>query len=246
MPKDDLWSRIQRAASAGPDMRKPQYPGGYEPPAKGVAYARLIGYFEMGTHEEEYEGKRRDRAKVDLVFELSGPNHELRQLEDGTLVPIRVTVQETLSLDPYKSFFKLFAAMNYADKATHMAQLVGEAFLVEVFHKRSRDGSKVYANLKGPNGYNVTGPTVRDEITDKTMTIQVAPAITQCKAFLWDMNDREVWDSIYIAGEYAERRDEQTGEIIAPVRSKNVIQERIMRAKNWPELAARLGVSQAS
>jgi hypothetical protein len=231
---DDLWKRIQRAAKAGPDMRKPQYPGGYEPPAKGPARARLVGYFEMGTHEEEYEGQKRDRSKVDLVFELSGPNHEPRKLDSGELVPIRVTVQETLSLDPDKSFFGLFSAMNYAGKATHMAELLGEAFIVEVFHKRSRDRTRVYANLKGPNGYNITAPTVKDEITGKAKAIQVAPAITKLLLFSWANADKDDWDSIYIPGEYAERRDDQTGEIVSPAHSKNVIQEKIKKGRNWP------------
>lgn len=230
MPKD-IRLRIQRAAKAGPDMRKPQYPGGYEPPAKGPTHARLVGYFEMGMHEEEYEGKTRDRAKVDLVFELSGPNHEPRKLEDGTLVPIRITVQETLSLDPDRSFFRLFAAMNSAGKATHMAELLGEAFVVEVFHRKSMDGKKVYADLKGPNGYNVKGTTVKDEITGKTTVIQVAQAITELLLFAWATADKEEWDSIHIPGEWEAKKDGD--KIIAPARSKNVIQQKIMRAKNW-------------
>ncbi|CAJ2950661.1 Uncharacterised protein [Burkholderia pseudomallei] len=48
--------------------------------------ARFVGYFELGTHEEEFEGKKRDREKVDLVFELSGPNHEPIKAADGTLI----------------------------------------------------------------------------------------------------------------------------------------------------------------
>jgi hypothetical protein len=47
-------------------MRKPTHPSSYVPPATGIASARLVGYFELGAHEEEFEGKKRDREKVDL------------------------------------------------------------------------------------------------------------------------------------------------------------------------------------
>jgi hypothetical protein len=228
----DLKAKIAEAKKTGPNMTEAQTGGDYTPPAAGLARARFVGYFEMGQHEEEYEGKKRDRAKVDLIFELSGPNHEPRKLDDGTLVPIRVTVQETLSLSDKANFFKLFAAMNYAGKATHMAELLGDAYVVEVFHKKSKDGKKVYANLKGPNGYNIKGTTVQDPLTGKSVMLEVAPPITEIKAFIWDIADKEMWDSIHIAGEYAERKDDD-GKVIAPARSKNVIQEKIMKAKNW-------------
>lgn len=214
-------------------MNEAQSGGDYTPPAAGLARARFVGYFEMGVHEEEYEGQKRDRAKVDLVFELSGPNHEPRKLDDGTLVPIRVTVQETLSFNDKANFFKLFAAMNYAGKATHMAELLGDAFVVEVFHRKSKDGKKVYANLKGDNGYNIKGTTVQDPLTGKPVILEVVPAVTELKAFIWDIADKEMWDSIHIAGEYPERKDGD--KVISPARSKNVIQEKIMKAKNWKD-----------
>jgi hypothetical protein len=230
----DFWVRMRRATQGGPDMRIPVLETGYTPPALGIARARFIGYLELGTHEEEYEGRTRDREKVDLVFELSGPNHEPRKLEDGTLIPHRITVQETLSLEPWSNFFRLFADMNRAhgNTRTHMAELLGRAFLVEVFHRKSKDGKKVYANLKGPNGYNVKGTTVQDPISGKTVVVAVLAPITEIKYFIWDAADLEMWDSIYIPGEWEARKNEK-GEIISPARSKNVLQEKIRKAKNW-------------
>jgi hypothetical protein len=225
--------RLNRALRSAPDMGAAHVGGEYTPPAVGLARARLVGYFELGTHEEEFEGIKRDREKVDLVFELSGPNHEPRKLDDGTLVPIRITVQETLSLDAKSNFFKLFQAMNVLGDESHMAYLLGRPFIVEVFHKRSTDGKKVYANLKGPNGYNLCGTTIRDPRTGEEVVIEVAPAVTELKVFIWDGADMDMWDSIYIPGEYAERRDAQTGTVVSPARSKNVLQECIRKAKNW-------------
>lgn len=222
------------AAKHGPDMRVAEVGGDVGPAAEGIARARLIGYFEMGVHEEEFEGKPRDREKVALEFELSGPNHEPRKLDDGTLIPTRITVFETLSRNEKAHFYKLFAAMNYAGKATHMAELLGEPFIVEVFHRKSKDGKRVFANLRGPNGYNVRGTTVQDPLTGKPMLVPVDPPITEIKAFIWNIADKAMWDSIHIPGVYEEKKDAQ-GNVTSPAKSKNRLQEKIMQAKNWAE-----------
>lgn len=245
---EGLWSLILRGLSRLPDMRIPEYPGGYQPPADGLAFARLVGYFELGQHEEEnLEGERVLRDKVDLVFELSGPNHQPRMLDDDTLIPHRITVRETLSLDPWANFFNLFSMMNEAHGsfARHAVQMLNKAFIVEVFHRRSKDRKKVYAGLKGPNGYNVLGTSYKDEETGEVKTVEVPPAITELKAFIWELANKAMWDSIHIPGFYGEQKSDK-GEVIAPARSKNVLQERIMSARNWPELAAHLGVSPTS
>ncbi|MDN7932039.1 hypothetical protein QZM52_12185 [Burkholderia metallica] len=230
---DDIPKRIRRAVKDGrlPNMRDPRHR--YAPPAAGFAHARFVGYFELGTHEEEFEGKKRDREKVDLVFELSGPNHE-PTVRGGYAIPVRITAQETLDLSYGSSFSRLFDVMNAAhgDAATHMAELLGKAFIVQVFHIRSRDGMRVYATLKGPGGYNVRGTAIRDALTRLPVIVDVSPAITAIKAFIWDVADKEMWDSIYIPGEYPEQRDADDV-LIAPARSKNVIQEKIASAKNW-------------
>jgi len=218
---ENLRKIIAQAAKGGPDMRKARPSGHYRPPAEGLARARLVGYFEMGKHPEEF-GENKVVDKVDLVFELSGPNHEPRKLDDGTLIPIRITVQENLSFDGDGRFLELFAAMNYAGKASHMAELLGEPFIVEVFHRRSKDGKKTFPVLRDWTGYNV-----------KRITVEVQPAITELRAFIWDLADKDMWDSIFIAGEYEERKDDK-GVVTHPARTKNVLQERIRTAKNWP------------
>lgn len=227
-------------------MRNPLPSGGYTPPAMGTAFARFVGYFELGPHEEEFEGKKHEREKIWLIFELSGPNHEPTSNHDGSVIPHRITVMETLSMDPYSSFYKLFAAMNSECKATHMAELLGNPFIVEVFHNESKDGKQVYANLKGPNGYNVRGTTVQDPVSGQPVVIEVAPAITELKAFIWDIADKEMWDSIHIPGEWDARRDEKTGEVISQARSKNVIQEKIKSAKNWIGSPAQKAITSAA
>ncbi|MGK8202685.1 hypothetical protein ACRS8P_30340 [Burkholderia cenocepacia] len=231
---DDTAKRVAQAVEDGrlPNMRDPAIVG-YIPPAAGLARARFVGYFELGTHEEEFEGKKRDREKVDLVFELSGPNHE-PTVQGGRTIPVRITVQETLDMSYGASFYELFDAMDRAcgGGATHIAEMLGKPFIVEVFHRRSRDGKTVYANLHGPNGYNVKGTTVQATLSGQHIVVEVAPAITELKAFIWDIATAVDWYGIHIPGEYPERRGAD-GALIKPARSKNVIQEKIAAAKNW-------------
>lgn len=226
----------QHLHKSGLDMRKPACPGGYRPPLQGIAPARLVGYFELGIHEiNDYDrlGHRKDVALVDFVFELSGKGYEPRE---G--IPQRIAIQEALSLAPDARFLGLFAAMNHRGKAKHMAELLGRPFMVEVFHRKSTDGERIYATLKGShrtwpagNGYRISAAPEDD----------VDMPLTELKAFIWDMADKDMWDSIFIEGEYPEQRDAD-GKVVRAARSKNVIQEKIASAKSWPELKHRLNI----
>jgi hypothetical protein len=113
-----------------------------------------------------------------------------------------------------------------------MAELLGEPFIVEVFHRKSKDGKKVYANLKGPDGYNVKGTTVQDRLTGKPVVIDVARTVTELKYSIWAAADEEVWGSICMPGEWEEVKDAE-GNVIRVALSKKVIQNRIKQAKNW-------------
>lgn len=228
----DLKAKIAEAAKTGPNMTESQGGGDFTPPAQGIAQARFVGYFEIGEHEVDdfnNPGKKKVKALAQLVFELSGPNH------NGE----RIVIEEALSLGDRANFFKIFAMMNYAGTATHMAELLGEAFLVTVYHRKSKDGKKTYATLKGTNktepagnGYVITGPRYQDPISGKTVAIDVVAPTTEVKAFIWDIADKEMWDSIFIEGEYAERKDAE-GKVVAAARSKNVIQSKIAAALNF-------------
>ncbi|KGW64439.1 hypothetical protein Y039_1362 [Burkholderia pseudomallei MSHR1029] len=86
----------------------------------------------------------------------------------------------------------------------------------------------------GPVGYNVKGTTVQDTLTGKPVVIEVAPAITDVKGFIWGIATAADWYGIHIPDEYPERRDAD-GVLIRSARSKNVIQEKIAAAKNWAD-----------
>jgi hypothetical protein len=247
----DLAAEIEAAARTGDDMRVGKSGGGggdYVPPAKGLARARLVGYYEIGVHEVDElndagqkTGKKKDENQVKLVFELSGPKHEPKKLDDGTLIPHRLSVTMKKSNHVKAGFYKLFTMMNHDGAATHMVQLLGKPFLATVYHKKNAAG-KVFAGLKGNdktepvgNGFSITGPKVQDAETGEDKLIEVAEAITPLGLYLFDTTKKAMWDALYIPGEYPERKDEKTGEILSPARSKNVLQNLIRSAKNFDQ-----------
>lgn len=212
--------------------------GDYVPPKAGLTVATLIGYIEVGEQWHEVPGKPGWYSNdVQLVFELNGGANKAEEV-DGKLIAKRITVTEKLSSNEKANYLKIFQAMNYDGQATHGAQLVGKHFLVMV-HNTSKNG-KTYASLKGPNGYDIRAPFVEkgDPLDPDTLVRHpvAAPAratSSEDKVFLWDFASKEMWDALFIDGEYEARKDDKTGKEY-PAKSKNVIQNAIKGAKNFP------------
>lgn len=231
------------AAAVAPNMNEAQKGGGgdYTPPAEGIARARFVGYIETGIHERNVgPGKPPvQKPQVKLIFELSGPNHQPKVLDDGTKLPHRITVDENYSLNEKANFYKLFRRMNWKGTATHMSQLLGEAFLVTIKHKVSGEGDKkrVYANIRDDAGYTVQPPRYVDPLSNQTVEVPVDPPISALRLFVWNAPTellKPMWDSLFIDGEYPARTDDK-GNVTAPARTKNVLQEEIKAALNFKD-----------
>jgi len=229
----DVQAAIAAAAAKAPNMNEAVAGGGgeYEMPAAGMARCRLVGYFEIGKHSDEYEGKVKTRDKVQLVFELSGPKHQPREHE-GVKYPHRLTITESMSLNEKANFYKLFKRLNYKGEATHFAQLLGQDFICTVVHKATKDGKRKYPVLRDDAGYTIRPPFVPNPETGDDMRVTADPAITPIKLFLWDFPSKEMWDSIFIDGMYEEQKDDK-GVVTRPAKSKNVIQNTIKSAENY-------------
>lgn len=239
---DKIKAQAAKAVAEGVDMTQAKTGGGgdYTPPAEGPTRLRLVSYIEIGKQKDDFQGKPRNRDKAVLVFELSGPKHPPTVGEDGTKYPQRIEIEETLSLNEKANFFKLFTRMNYAGKAKHMAELLGEAFKGTVVHRKykKKDGSEgVAAELRNKQtGYTIEPP--RYEVVDENgptgefKVLPVDPPISPIKGFLWNYADKSDWDSIFIDGQYDERKNDK-GEVIAPARSKNKYQNKIKLAVNF-------------
>lgn len=224
----DILAMANAAAATGPNMTEAQNGGGgdYTPPAAGVALCRFVGYVELGKHTREIPGKPpKEENQVRLVFELHGPRHEPKKLDDGTLLPHRLSIDTNLSLNEKANFFKLFQRMNYEGKATHMSQLLGQPFLCTVVHEKSKsDPTKVFARLKDDSGYTIRPPRQEDALTGETKVIPVPPAISPLRLFIWNATPEfigKMWGSLFIDGEYE------------PGRTKNVLQDQIKKANNF-------------
>lgn len=225
----NLRAAIDAAKSKGPDMTQAQGGGGdFELPVEGFVRLRFVGYIETGKKETTWQGKKKVNDSADLVFELSGPKHQPRDV-DGTKYPQRVTERAKISFNEKSNFFKLFQAMNWEGKATHIAELLGQAYVGRIEHnKKTIDGKEfTFVNLRDIRKPFATNPETGDEYK-----LEVDAPLTELKLFLWDFATPEMWDALYIEGEYEEKKDDK-GNVIRPARSKNVIQEKIMKALNF-------------
>lgn len=238
----DFKKLAERAKESGIDQSKVSSGGDYEPPAAGPCRLRLVGYIELGMHMGEFQGKPKKNNKVSLVFEVSGPKHPPTVLDDGTKIPHRIEVTENLSMSDKARFSKLFAALNWKGGGQHCTEFLGEPYKGTIVHRtyKGRDGKDhVAADLfdKAKGAYTIEPP--RYEIVDpengptgEFAPLKVDPPTTPIKAFVWDLADMEQWQSIFIDGEYPERKDDK-GAVIAPAKSKNKFQLQIMSAVNF-------------
>ena len=235
---------INQAKATAVDMTVAQKGGGggeYTPPEAGPTLVRMVGYIELGKHESEYKGQKKTRPEVAMVFELLGKRHPPVEI-DGVKYPQRITIRESLSLNEKARFFKLFGIMNWQGKATHMAELLLAPFAATVVHREyvANGEKRVAAELydRAAGSYTVRPartPVIDQETGEETgeyRSIAVPAAIGSEQLFLWDSPDMDQWASIFIAGEYEERKDKD-GKVISPARSKNRWQETIKRALNF-------------
>jgi hypothetical protein len=234
----DFAKLAEQAVATGADhtVKTAGPSGDYKPPAEGPCRLRLVSYIELGKQKGSYMGVPRVKEEVVLTFELSGPNHAPADTDNGPM-PTRMDVKIPKSLNEKSAFSILFHRMNYKGTAKHFAQLLGQPFKGRVFHRKAKDGVKVFADLKSKDtGYAIEAPrfevTGEDGPTGEWRELVVAPAITPIKLFLWDLADMDQWNSIFIDGTYEEKKD-ATGKVTMAARSKNKFQNLIKSAANF-------------
>lgn len=238
----NLAATIEKAVAEGADQTVAKTGGGgMELPAEGPVNLRLVAYVELGKHEKSFQGRKKTQDQVTLTFELSGKNHPPIETDNGVF-PHRISITENLSLNEKARYFKLFQLLNYKGTAKHAASLLGEAYRGRVIHREyiGKDGkprkiAELYDKKLGT--YTITPPRVEavdedGEPTGEYREVKVAPALSDLRCFLWNYPDMEQWQSIFIDGEYEERKNE-AGEVVAPARSKNQFQLKIAAAVNY-------------
>jgi hypothetical protein len=208
-----------------------------ELPRAGVALFRLLSYVELGRHESKNPSHKPALGTM-LTFELSHPDHMIEI--NGKMVPSQISVRLNKGATNKSGYKKLFNVMNAAcgNKYNHFIQMIGSAFLGEIFHNESGEGDKkkVYANIDKDGAWSLKAPIQVDALTNTQTPIPVPELVGTPSAFLWenkttsDADYKELWDSIYIEGTRTNDKNEEV--------SKNWIQERIMENIEWEGSAA--------
>lgn len=236
----DKATLLAKAKATAPDMNKAVVggesgPSLHEMVPEGVARCRFVGYIEIGKQKQQYKGDPQPKIEdqVILAFEISGP--KVKPREDGKPHIIELRPMKK-SLNEKAKFFKIFQRLNYAGTATHIAELLGQGYLTTVYHRtyKGNDGKDHVAvdlNKKGEL-IELRPPRFEDPETGEIRSVAVDPAKGAERLFLWDHADLEQWASIFVEGEYPERKNE-AGEVTSKARSKNVVQAKIKAATNF-------------
>ncbi|APL99482.1 hypothetical protein FDH29_gp24 [Aquamicrobium phage P14] len=236
----DIQAAIALAAEQGDDLHDTSSGGGdYVPPAEGIAMVRFVGYIELGAHTVKgvKGAPDKDREKAKFIFELHGKNYPYREVE-GKQLPQTISFDLPISKNEKANYIKLFNQMNYERDINIKVfpQLLGRGFLARVVHDKwtpPGGGERIIAKLRDDNGFTIQAAVINDPVTGETRPVPVPPVLSQLRLFLWNFPSKPMWDSLYIPGEYEEEKDEK-GNVKREARSKNVYQDTIRKAKNFP------------
>jgi len=215
--------------------------------AAGATMARFTGYVETGKQPQpDFNGKPKPPAnEVRLTFDLltparvnqdgsQWPGHVREITVDGQKKMICDKLHLTLAikLNDRAGFTKLFKAMRYGrDNIKHMAQMIGEPFLMEIVHQKAKKSDRVYATIKKDGNWTISAPFVPDV---NNFGQQIPAPIPQVldnetfKLFLWDKPTPETWQMLFIDGTREITKDGQKVQV-----SKNFLQGAIMSAVNF-------------
>jgi len=213
------------AAAEIEDINEAQAGGEFTPLPEGPVRLRFSAYIELGKHEKEWKGVKKDVEKAILIFEVSGPKIEPR--EDGQ--PHLITIRLNKSTSEKAGYYKLFRKMNHTGKHKVFAQMLGEGFRGKLRHNIVGEGAdkRTYVNLTDEDGsYQIAAPYYNDEETGERKDVTIPPMIGPERCFIWAFPDKEQWDSLFIDGEWEAKEGK-------PARPKNVYQTQIKEAKNW-------------
>jgi hypothetical protein len=233
-------AELANLAAETEDQTETQTAGEYERevPATGAHVARFVEYIETGKHKQKpFQGKAKpDAEEVRITFELLHPKKSIIEYEHDGVKKVRgqlISIKVTKSLSDKASFKKLFNAMTYGrDGIKHMAQMLGEPFLVHVVRNVSKDaaGKEVtYANLNKDGVFLIGAPQHVDPMTEVVTKLPVREPIAPVRIFLWNNPTKETWDSLFIDGTRTVKNADGT----ETEQSKNWLQEKIMSATDF-------------
>lgn len=156
----------------------------------GTHVARVYGFLNMGTRVQEYQGKLKDYPDTLISFTLELPNEmnefEIENKDTGekekVSKPFVISREFTLSMgrkSNLRPFVEGIIGTSLTDEEAgnfDIETLVGMTCQATVAHKKSKDGTKTYANLISVaplmKGIDVPDPINEPRIQDvKTMEL---------------------------------------------------------------------------
>lgn len=112
-----------------------------------------VGLIDLGTHKREFQGQIKYIRLIRLMFET--PNKRAVFTESKGEQPFLLTKDYTLSLGEMANLRKDLESwrgkkLTQAEIETYdLKNLLNKTCLVNVIHNPSKDGSRVYVNIKG-------------------------------------------------------------------------------------------------
>lgn len=204
-------------------------------PPVGPTVARFTTYVDLGKQPRTYNGKPKPPAdSILLGFDLVAPKNIHEATAESPAWCDKITLKITKSTNEKAGFKKLFTKMTYgrAD-IKHMAQMLGEAFVLDVAHEVSKKDGKerTFVSIKDASKeWTIRSPFIIDPITGGRTDVPVPAAMSPLKVFIWDLADKETWDSLFIDGVWENKKPDGTVE----TRSKNWMQETLLKASDLP------------
>ena len=125
--------------------------GNYEPMAQGNYPARCYSMVHIGTIEEIIMGEKKVLNKVRITWEL--PTELKVFKEENGEQPHVVSKEFTLSLHEkatLRAFLKNWRGKDFTEeeaKAFDIEKLIGAPCMLNITHKKSKDGTKTYAEI---------------------------------------------------------------------------------------------------
>lgn len=231
---DQEFADLIAAAAQDEDQTVAKSGGDFEPPAAGKTVGRLIEYIELGMQPQKaFKGKAKaDAPMVRVTFELLGPKN-IKEIEvngEKKKIADRISLTMVKGLNEKNSFFLLMKTLRYdRPNIKHMSQMLGEAFVIDVFHSEPTADGKVYANIKKDGAFTIYPPFKEDAITGQKEMYKIPEHMSQLRLFLFDRPTEQMWSRLFIEGENI-IKDENGKEVR---KSKNWIQEKIKAATNY-------------
>lgn len=180
----------------------------YQIAPEGTHMARLYKIINVGTQKIEWEGQVKEQVKVMLYWELPTEpiTYTTQDGEEKTSV-FSLSREFTFSMHEKGNLRPIIEGMigtSLKDEEAYafdLEDLIGKACLVTVAHKKSKDGTKTYANVTGTAGLmkgQECPPQVNDSSIIDANTIKDA-----------ELEELPTWisDKIKLSPEYKKAND---------------------------------------